>query len=144
MSRIWWKAYTLDDLKVMEPGTIHETLGIELTAITDNSISGRMPVDHRTKQPAGILHGGASVVLAESLGSIASSFIVDPEKFYVVGLDVNANHLRPASSGWVYGTAQPVHVGRKTHVWSISITNEAGKLVCMARLTMAVVEKEHS
>ena len=138
---MWFKPYTLKDIEWMKANTIHESLGIEVVEIGDDSIKGTLPVDHRTKQPAGILHGGASVVLAESLGSIASTLIVDPAKFYCVGLDINANHLRPMTSGMVYGTAKPIHIGRKTHVWSIEIKNAENKMVCISRLTMAVMEK---
>lgn len=138
---IWFKKYELKDIAWMSKDTILETIGIEITELTDNSIKGKMPVDKRTRQPAGILHGGASVVLAESLGSIASNLIIDNTKYYCVGLDVNANHIRPADKGYVYGAATPIHIGKKTHVWSIEIKNEEDKLVCISRLTMAVVEK---
>jgi 1,4-dihydroxy-2-naphthoyl-CoA hydrolase len=138
---IWFKKYELKDIAWMSKNTILETIGIEIIELTENSIKGRMPVDHRTKQPAGILHGGASVVLAESLGSIASNLVIDQTKYYCVGLDVNANHIRPADKGYVHGTAVPIHIGKKTHVWSIEIKNEDNKLVCISRLTMAVIEK---
>ncbi|MBL4658645.1 MAG: hotdog fold thioesterase [Flavobacteriales bacterium] len=124
----------------MEHGNILEVLGIEVLEIGDDFVKGKMPVDHRTHQPHGILHGGASVVLAESLGSIASNLVVDSSKQYAVGLDVNANHLRPVSEGYVYGISRPIHIGRKSHVWSIEITNEEGKMVCISRLTMAVID----
>lgn len=136
---IWFRPYKLEDLQWMLKDNMCEAIGIEITELTDNSIKGKMPVDHRTVQPMKILHGGASVALAESLGSIASNLIVDNSKFACVGLDINANHLRPASSGFVYAEAKPVHIGKKTHVWSIEITNEKGQLVCISRLTMAVV-----
>ena len=100
-----------------------------------------MPVDARTHQPVGILHGGASVVLAESLGSIASHLIIDTSKYMAVGLEINANHLRPVTSGFVTGTCMPIHIGSKTHVWDIRIVNERGKLVCISRLTVAIVVK---
>ena len=138
---IWFKPYTASDIQFTLKNNMCETLGIEITEITAGSIKGKMPVDHRTVQPAGILHGGASVALAETLGSLASNLIVDNSKYVCVGLDINANHLRPASSGFVYAEASPVHIGKKTHVWSIEIKNEEGKLVCISRLTMAVVEK---
>lgn len=141
---IWFKKYELKDIQGMSKGTILEALGIVITEITDNSVEGKMPVDNRTKQPAGILHGGASVVLAESLGSIASGLVVDTHRYYCVGLDVNANHVRPVDKGYVYGSAAPIHIGKKTHVWSIEIKNEKNKLVCISRLTMAVVEKQAS
>jgi 1,4-dihydroxy-2-naphthoyl-CoA hydrolase len=137
---IWFKPYTAADIAFMLKDNMCETIGIEITEITPNSIKGRMPVDHRTVQPMKILHGGASVALAETLGSIASNLVVDNSKFACVGLDINANHLRPASNGFVYAEATPIHVGKKTHVWSIEIKNEEGKLVCISRLTMAIIE----
>ncbi len=135
------KSFTLDFLRGLNPKTINAQLGIEFTEIGDDYITARMPVDHRTHQPFGILHGGASVVLAESLGSVASLLsLKDPEKQRAVGLEINANHIRPVKEGWVYGRVTPLHVGRTTHVWDIRITNEAGKLVCVSRLTVSVVE----
>lgn len=115
-------------------------LGIEVTEIGADYLKGKMPVDHRTTQPFGILHGGASVSLAETLGSIASSISVDQTKQYCVGLDINANHIRSVREGFVFGIAKPLHVGKKTHVWEIKITNEADQLVCISRLTMAVID----
>ena len=138
---IWFKNYTIDDLQKFIPNTILEHIGIEITELTDNSVSGKMPVDRRTMQPAGILHGGSSVVLAESLGSIASVLVINQEKNICVGLEINANHIRPVSKGWVYGTAAPIHIGGKTHIWEIKIVNEQGKLVCISRLTMALLPK---
>ena len=118
-----------------------EHLGIEFTDITAETISAKMPVDHRTWQPMGLLHGGASVALAESIGSVASYLSVDTEKQACVGLDINANHLKGVRDGWVYGTAQALHLGRRTHVWEIRVTNEDQQLVCISRLTVAVIEK---
>ncbi|MDQ3049159.1 MAG: hotdog fold thioesterase [Bacteroidota bacterium] len=137
---IWFKEYKIEDLQWMLKGNMCEAIGIEITELTDDSIKGRMPVDHRTVQPMNILHGGASVALAESLGSIASNLIIDNSQYACVGLDINANHLRPASSGYVYAEAKAIHIGKKTHVWSIEIKNEAGKMVCISRLTMAVIQ----
>lgn len=137
---IWFKPYNVSDIQGMEKDTLVETLGIEITKLTEDSIIGRMPVDKRTFQPQRILHGGASVALAETLGSIASNLVVDNSKYLCVGLDINANHLRPAKSGFVYGEAKAVHIGKKTHVWSIEIKNDEGKMVCISRLTMAVVD----
>jgi len=136
---IWFKSYQPEDIRWMLKDNMCEAIGIEITEITSNSVKGKMPVDHRTVQPMKILHGGASVALAESLGSIASNLIIDPGKYVCVGLDINANHLRPASSGFVFGEAKPIHIGKKTHVWGIEIKNEQGKLVCISRLTMAIV-----
>ena len=137
---IWNTEESLENVRKLEKGNILEHLEIEVVEIGDDFVRGKMPVDHRTHQPLGILHGGASVVLAESLGSIASNLVVDSTKQYAVGMEVNANHLRPVSKGYVHGTARAVHIGRKSHVWSIEITNDEGKMVCMSRLTMMVVK----
>ena len=118
--------------------TTAQHLGIEITEMGDDFVRGRVPVDHRTKQPFGLLHGGVSVVLAESLGSIGA-YYASPEGHNAVGLDINANHLRSAKSGWVTGTARPVHLGRTTHVWQIEMVNEEGELTCISRLTMAIL-----
>jgi 1,4-dihydroxy-2-naphthoyl-CoA hydrolase len=137
---LWRHPIDLAAINAMPPN-IAQLIGIEFTAWDDESLTAVMPVDARTHQPYGILHGGASVVLAESLGSVASNMIVDAEKYIGVGLEVNANHLRPMKNGWVSGTCRPIHIGAKTHVWDIRITNEAGKLVCISRLTVAIVPK---
>lgn len=136
---IWHGTPNREKSQELAKDTIHDALGIEITEIGDNYICGKMPVDSRTVQPYGILHGGASVVLAESLGSIGSHYVVDNSIYAAVGLDINANHLRPVRSGFVYGKATPIHLGRKNHVWDIEITNERNKLVCKSRLTMAIV-----
>ena len=138
---IWFKKDNEEVIQRMMSGNMAEHLGIEVVELGDDFIKGKMPVDHRTNQPLGLLHGGASVVLAESLGSIASNLVVDQDKKYCVGLDVNANHLRPVKEGYVYGVANPINLGRKIHVWAIEITSEEGKLVCVSRLTMAVIDK---
>lgn len=130
----------LNVLIQMSKNTIGEHLGIEFVEKGEDFLIAKMPVDHRTKQPFGLLHGGASVVLAETLGSIASVLCLDdPKTQKAVGLEINANHLRPVTEGWVYGKATPIHVGRKTHIWDIKITNEDQKLVCVSRLTVAIV-----
>lgn len=135
------KSISLDFIRNLNPKTISTQLGIEFLEIGDDWVTARMPVDHRTHQPFGILHGGASVVLAESLGSIASLLCLkDPEKQRAVGVEINANHIRSVKEGWVYGKVTPLHIGRTTQVWDIKITNEAGKLVCVSRLTCAVIE----
>lgn len=121
--------------------TIHDALGIIITEKGDDFLAGTMPVDSRTVQPMGILHGGANVVLAESLGSIASLMLIDPNEEISVGLDVNANHIRSAKSGLVTGVARPINIGRKIHVWEIKITDEEGKLTCVSRLTVSVLPK---
>lgn len=123
-------------------GTMVETLGIEFTAIEKDKLVATMPVDHRTVQPYGILHGGASVSLAETLGSVAAHCSIDSSKQLSVGLEINANHIKSARTGLVTGTATPVHVGRSTHVWAINIVNEAGQLVCTSRITMAIIDKK--
>ena len=113
-------------------------LSIEITEVGDDYIVGRMPVDERTVQPFGLLHGGASCVLAETLGSIAGTFCVDATKQMVVGIEINANHIKSARSGFVYGTVKPIHVGKSTQVWGIEIVGEKGELICVSRLTCAV------
>lgn len=119
--------------------TAVSTLGIQFTELGDDFLRATMPVDRRTVQPFGILHGGASVLLAETLGSQASYFAIDPAKFRCVGLDINANHVRAVTQGNVVGTARPLHLGRTTHVWEIRVETEDGKLVCISRITMAIL-----
>jgi len=132
---------TLDKIHSLGKNTIAQHLGIEFTEIGEDYIVARMPVDHRTHQPFGILHGGASVVLAETLGSIASFLCLkDPQKQHAVGLEINANHIRSVKEGFVYGKVTPIHVGRSTQIWDIKITNEENKLVCISRLTVAIVD----
>ena len=138
---IWFKPYKVSELEGLDQGTIHSALGIVIDRLTPDSIGGSMPIDGRTRQPAGILHGGASVVLAESLGSIASSLVINPELYYAVGQNIQANHIRPGIEGSVHGTATPIHVGKKTHIWEIRIVNDNEKLVCICRLTMAILER---
>lgn len=113
-------------------------VGIEITEVGTNYLCGRMPVDHRTHQPMGLLHGGASVVLAETLGSIAANLVVDTKKYFCVGLEINANHIKGVRNGYVYGKATPLHIGKSTHVWQINIHNEDEQLVCTSRITMAI------
>jgi 1,4-dihydroxy-2-naphthoyl-CoA hydrolase len=138
---IWFdKALTLEKLKPLGPDTMSMHLGIEWTELGDDYIKAKMPVDHRTKQPYGLLHGGASCTLAETLGSVASAMVVDHSRFYCVGLEINANHVRSAREGWVIGITKPLHLGRNTHVWDIKINSESGQLVCVSRLTVAIIE----
>lgn len=118
-----------------------EHIGIEFLEIGDDYIKARMPVDHRTVQPMGLLHGGASVALAETLGSVAAYLCVDASKKVCVGLDVNANHVRSVTGGFVYGVVRPIHIGSSTQVWEIRITSEQDELVCISRITMAVLDK---
>jgi len=136
---IWFDETPLSYAAERRRETLVGALGIELVDAGDDWLSARMPVDHRTKQPAGVLHGGASAALAETLASWGSAFCVDPKKHHCVGLEINANHVRPASEGWVIGFARPVHLGRTTHIWDVRISDEAGKLVCISRVTMAVL-----
>ena len=132
---------TLDAIHSLSNNTIAQHLGIEFIEIGADYLVARMPVDHRTHQPFGILHGGASVVLAETLGSIASFLCLkDPKKQHAVGLEINANHIRSVKEGFVYGKVTPIHVGRSTQIWDIKITNEENKLVCISRLTVAIVD----
>jgi 1,4-dihydroxy-2-naphthoyl-CoA hydrolase len=141
---IWFTHATREDLKRTATQTMVEHLGIEFLEIGEDFLSARMPVDRRTIQPAGILHGGASAVLAETLGSVAANLCLDPQRKMAVGLEINANHVRPVLSGYVYGAARPIHIGNSTQVWEIRIQNEDGKLVCISRLTLAVVDNERA
>ena len=138
---IWLRDYTVEELNGRPKGHIGDLIGIEFTEITDDSISARMPVNEKTHQPYGILHGGASVVLAESLGSVASNMIIDSNKYIGVGLEVNANHLRPVKAGFVTGICKPIHIGGKTHVWDIRLYDDRGKMNCVSRLTVAIIPK---
>jgi 1,4-dihydroxy-2-naphthoyl-CoA hydrolase len=137
---IWSVPATPQQLNQRGQGTMLSHLGIEFLEINEASLRARMPVDERTIQPAGILHGGASATLAESLGSVAANLCIDPTKKVCVGMEINANHIRPVSSGWVTGVVTPVHVGKSTQIWQILIEDEAGKLVCISRLTLAVID----
>ena len=128
-------------LNTLNQSSLAGHLGIEFVEVGDNFLTAKMPVDERTKQPFGILHGGASAALAETVGSVAATLCIDMSQQDAVGLDINANHLRPVKAGHVYGTARPVHLGRRTHVWQIDITDEAQKLVCISRLTLMIVDK---
>ena len=136
---IWSKHATLDDLNARIPGTMMEHIGIEFTEIGDDYVRGRMPVDHRTAQPFGLLHGGASATLAETLGSVSAYLCLDRDDQYPVGMEINANHVRSVRSGYVYGTCRQVHCGTSTQIWDIRITDEQDNLVCISRLTIAVL-----
>ena len=122
--------------------TMTSTIGIEITDIDNDFICGKMPVDERTIQPFGLLHGGASTALAETLGSIAGGIKVSPHNETVVGIEINANHLKSARDGWVYGKATPIRIGKKIQVWNIEISNDSGDLICVSRLTLAVIPKK--
>jgi len=135
---IWTRPISVEALTESHRNTAPEHLGIEFLEVGDDFITARVPVDHRTRQPYGLLHGGVSVVLAETLGSCGAIYCT-PEGHRVVGLDINANHVRAATSGWVAGRTTPVHVGRSTQVWAIELRNDAGDLTCVSRITMAVL-----
>lgn len=138
---IWFRYYTLQELNQIMDDTLITHVGIEFVEIGDDFLRARMPVDERTRQPMGILHGGASVVLAETLGSAASNLAINRDEFYAVGLEINANHVRSVSSGYVIGTARPLHLGKTTQVWEMQIRDEEGNLVCVSRMTNAVLKK---
>ena len=136
----WFKNYSVEDV---EPkGTMVEHLGIEVTELGDDFVRGTMPVDGRTKQPFGILHGGASVALADTLASYGGYLTIDPERYHVVGVEINANHLKVAKSGIVTGKCSPIKRGRSTQVWQTEITNEDNELVCVSRITLMVLDKK--
>lgn len=140
---IWYQSnLSLSTINALNGATMGEHLGMQFTAIGDDFICGTMPVDHRTKQPYGILHGGASVALAETLGSVASALVIDTNRFICVGLEINANHIRSVRTGVVTGTCKPIHIGKSTHVWDIRICDVEQKLVCISRLTVAILNKQ--
>jgi 1,4-dihydroxy-2-naphthoyl-CoA hydrolase len=136
---IWHGSPDLDHANEISAGSAIGHLGIEFTELGASHLTGRMPVDSRTRQPFGILHGGASVLLAETLVSGAATFVVAPGKV-CVGMEINANHLRPVTSGWVTGTARPIALGRRSQVWEVRIVDDNDKLVCVSRCTMAVID----
>jgi len=138
---VWNQHVTPEMLNTGRTGTLVEALGIVFTEIGEDYLRGTMPVDKRTKQPAGLLHGGASVALAETLGSVAAWLCIDGTQYTCVGVEINANHVRGIRSGVVIGTARPVHVGRRTHVWTIDIRDESERLICTSRLTVAILSQ---
>ena len=139
---IWFnKEITIDDLHLLRQNTLASYLGMEWVAIGDDFLKLKMPVNDKTKQPYGLLHGGASCALAETVGSVASALVIDQEKYACVGIEINANHIRGAREGFVIATSSPLHIGRTTHVWDIKIHDEAGKLICVSRLTVAITDK---
>lgn len=140
--RVFKTEVSLQSLNKMTANSMLQHLGIVFTKVEDGTIEAQMPVDHRTHQPFGILHGGASVALAETLGSVAAMCCLDPSSQYCVGLDINANHIKSVRSGFVTGKVKPIHVGKKTHVWEINIFTEQNELVCVSRITMAILEKK--
>jgi len=133
---------TKESINAFCKGCMIEYVGIEIMEVGCDYIKAKMPVNERTRQPLGLLHGGASVVLSESLGSIAASCTIDPTKQYCVGLEINANHIKSAKEGFVFGMVGPIHVGKKTQVWQTRITNEKDELISISRLTMAVIDKK--
>ena len=141
---IWFNdQLSMEDLVSIGKGTMGAYIGIEFTEIGENYIKATMPVDERTRQPYGLLHGGASCTLAETVGSVASALVIDQSKYICVGLEINANHLRSAKSGLVTAKALPLHLGSTTHVWDIRIVDQHEKLVCVSRLTVAILEKRN-
>ena len=140
--KIWQTEVSIAFLESRGKNTMIEHLGIEFIEVGDNFLTARMPVDNRTRQPLGIMHGGASCVLAETVGSTAANCVVDLNKFYCVGLDINTNHIRSIREGYVIGTAKAFHLGKTTQVWGIEIVNEDGKLISVNRLTMAVLSTQ--
>jgi 1,4-dihydroxy-2-naphthoyl-CoA hydrolase len=142
---IWFKKdFDVEKLNQFSDNTMNELLGIRFTEVGENYLKATMPVDHRTRQAYGLLHGGASATLAETIGSVASIMVVDPEYYYVVGVEINANHLRSVKDGFVTATAVPLHIGLSSHVWDIKIIDRNEKLVCVSRLTVFVKKKKPS
>ena len=142
MATIWKTTPNIEVMNGLTKNTMDNYLGIEYIEAGDDFLLAKMPVDHRTKQPMGILHGGANVVLAESMGSFAAVCCIDPTKKSVVGVEINANHLKSVRSGFVFGKATPVRIGRSIHVWRIEISDEKGNLTCVSRITVAILDKK--
>jgi 1,4-dihydroxy-2-naphthoyl-CoA hydrolase len=138
---IWRTQTSVEQLQAHSRNTLVDTIGIRVTEIGPDYVRATMPVSPRTHQPTGVLHGGASVALAETVGSLAANLCVDQTRYVCLGQEINANHLRPVSSGIVTATARPHHIGKRSHVWGIEIRDEQEKLVCVSRLTMAVVDR---
>lgn len=139
---IWFREYTPQEINFIVNNTLISHLGIEIMEIGEDYLTARMPVDNRTCQPRGILHGGASVALAETIGSCGANLVIDREEYYCVGLEINANHIRSVSSGYVTGTARPLHLGKSTQVWEMMIHDGEGNLVCVSRMTNSVLKIE--
>jgi 1,4-dihydroxy-2-naphthoyl-CoA hydrolase len=142
MKSIWYKAYTLDELNRRGEHTLADFLGIRFVDMTEDTLTATMPANERTKQPIGIVHGGANVVLAETIASTAANAVIDINSFYCVGLEINANHIRSVREGLITGTARPLHLGRTTQVWSIDLFNDAGQRTCISRMTASVVSRK--
>ncbi len=143
MNSIWFATPDIADMNRQMQDTACSHLGIEITAVDTDSVIGTMPVDERTRQPVGLIHGGANVLFAETLGSMAANLCLDPSKEYAVGQEINANHLRGVRAGTLTGTASIVHRGRRSQVWEIRIVDEQGKLSCISRLTMAIIATQN-
>ena len=142
---IWFdKKLSAEKLKSLSPGTMAAYIGIEWVEVGENFIKVKMPVDHRTIQPYGLLHGGASCTLAETIGSVSSAMVIDQTEFLCVGIEINANHVRSARKGFVTGTALPLHLGSSTHVWDIRIVDGKDQLICVSRLTVAILPRKAS
>ena len=139
--KIWYRDYSVEELNILNKSTLGEHLNILFEQIGENYLTASMPVDFRTKQPAGLLHGGASVALAETLGSVASLMIINDELFFPVGIEINANHIKAVKNGRVKGVCRPLHIGGKIHVWEIKIYNDKEELSCISRLTTTIVAK---
>jgi len=140
---IWFNpAVTVEQVRPLGNNTMGDHIGIEFTEIGENYLKAKMPVDQRTRQPYGLLHGGASATLAETVGSVAAALVIDQSLYDCVGLEINANHIRGVREGYVYGVATPLHIGKTTHVWDIKIYDEREKLVCVSRLTVAIIKKQ--
>lgn len=139
--KIWKVEMTVEQLNAINNGTMADFLGIRFTEIGDNFLTATMPANERTFQPAGIVHGGANVVLAESVASLAANLTIDRDKYRAVGQEINANHIRPVSEGFVTATAKPLHLGVTSQVWQIEIVNEKGKLTCVSRMTAAIIKR---
>lgn len=138
---IWFRQFTVDELNLRGKNTMAEYLGIQFTEVGDDSLTAVMPVSERVRQPLGIVHGGANVVLAETVASTAANAVIDIERFYCVGLEINANHIRSVREGVIRAVTRPVHLGRTTQVWLIDVYNEAGKQTCVSRMTASVVAR---
>jgi 1,4-dihydroxy-2-naphthoyl-CoA hydrolase len=140
---IWFKKdWNIGKLNQFAANTMNELIGIEFTEVGENYLKASMPVDNRTRQAYGLLHGGASATLAETIGSVASIMVVDPELYYCVGVEINANHLRSVKEGFVIATAMPLHIGLSSHVWEIKISDKLERLICVSRLTVFVKRKK--
>ncbi len=138
---IWFRQFTVEDLNKRGENTLADFLGIKFTTVGEDSLIATMPANARTKQPIGIVHGGANVVLAETIASTGANAVIDLEKYYCVGLEINANHIRPVREGLITGIARPIHLGRTTQIWHIDLYNEAGKQTCVSRMTASVVTR---